>query len=216
MDLLAGIFLVGLLLWWIIKADLKERDDQQRYREEIAKSEARTLEAERRFAESNARDERLREACRAQSHANEKEWREKVRAAREDFEMTEREEMAIIVRRDAFVNHCIFECRQRKNADDLLTLSDVGQILGWGKYRDEVSGDIRYLHLRGGAFSGFEEVYFMPHGENPFPHVTEDGFFRATEVIGWLEEAQKQKELTLRNLEERRGRLPTEAQWNAG
>src|SRR2546421_2614783 len=114
MDLLAGIFLVGLLLWWIIKADLKERDDQQRYREEIAKSEARTLEAERRFAESNARDERLREACRAQSHANEKEWRAKDRGPRGKVANSMREGEGLVVRRGAFVYHSLLDCTLRK------------------------------------------------------------------------------------------------------
>ncbi len=213
MALLVGIFLVGLLLWWIIKADLKERDAQQRHREEIAKNEA---QAERFYEAREAEERRLKEAFRAEYLANEKQWREHVRAARREFEMKERKEMAILASRDAFANRCIAECRSHKDENDLLTLSDVGQILGWGGYRDDASGSIRYLHFRRGAFSGDEDVYFGAHGEHPFPHATEDGFFRATEVIDWLEQAQRQKEATLSWLEECRSRLPTEAQWNAG
>jgi hypothetical protein len=49
MEIVGGVFVAGLVLWWIIKSDLREMEFEKRMREENAKRDA-AAEADRREA----------------------------------------------------------------------------------------------------------------------------------------------------------------------
>ena len=90
----------------------------------------------------------------------------------------------------------------------MLALFDVGKMLGWGEYRVNLDGTADYEFFRIGAFSGQEDIEFVSYEGHFFPEVYEKGFFRASEVIAWLENEKQHKIEEVRSgLEEQRGRL---------
>ena len=95
----------------------------------------------------------------------------------------------------------------------MLALFDVGKMLGWGEYRVNLDGTADYDFFRIGAFSGQEDIEFVSYEGHFFPEAHEKGFFRASEIIAWLDNEKRHKIEEVRSgLEEQRGRLPTETQ----
>jgi hypothetical protein len=156
MDLVGGLFLVGLVLWWIIKSDLTQMEFQKRMREENAKRDA-AAEADRREAY-------------------------KIR----------RSSIAFAARRERHLKWCQDKCRSAQNAQGLVPIDTVGHILNWNPYTtwDGKTEYSFYGMVCGPGFEGNGECYANGSNaddENPFPSQAFEGFFRASDLIDWIE-----------------------------
>lgn len=146
MDFLVGLFIIGLLLWWIIKSDLEKRDFQKKCNEENKKRDAQQKEDDR------AHDQHI---------ARMKAWH---------------------YRKTTHLKRCQEQCRDAQNAEGLLPIEIVGRILGWSAF----------VEIRG-VFSG-DDCYAADHDEHPFPKELRSGFFRASDLINWLDEEDREQQ----------------------
>lgn len=165
-DLLAGLFVVGLLLWWIIKSDLEKRDFQKRCREENEKRDQKR--------EVITPADRLRWKTDAERQIA---W--SARAAKQTKIWQEL-------------------CRNAQDAEGLLPIETVSRILGWGTYNRSQDGKVVYDF----RCSEGTDCYLESHHSQPFPKEIHDKFFRASDVILWLDERYRENARWIQALED--------------
>jgi hypothetical protein len=199
-EFFAGLFFVGLLLWWIIQSDLDKRDREKRFREENEKREARERaaklewEAFERKADIELRESNFRYRQEIIKYRREiQQELGRVDAAIAAIEAKQRQEQRRISRQEQFLNSCRDQCLRAQNDDGLLPLEAAGRILGWEPF-ETWEGTLAFNN-RGGVRSE-NGLYFLGEngGTHPFPEEIQNGFFRTSDVITWIDEAERKEQ----------------------
>ena len=181
----AVIFVAGLVV--LLSANLKEADFQKRSREENEKREAAKHAS--RAAEAEAM-ERSRKWSWEQKN-REREWeREREESQRAELVAIQAEENRLRVvhyDRTTHLKRCRDQCRSAQDAEGLLPIEVVSRIFGWGAFEDYEGKIVYPLGEIRGVFSG-DDCYAVADEKHPFPKEIRTGFFRASDVINWLDE----------------------------
>ena len=98
---------------------------------------------------------------------------------------------AFIARREQQLRLCQHQCCKVQDAEGLLPIEDIGRILNWGVYKER-DGTVCY-RCWGTICSEDLDFYCYADGAglddlNPFPLQVRRGFFRASDVLEWIEE----------------------------
>ena len=208
LDLLGGLFIVGLILWWIIKSDLKEMALEKSRREENEKSNTRDEAAMQQSRREEATAREQERIWRLQEQQWDREREAALLAKQREFEREKDAVTVVLFRMSTYLKGWQDQCRSFQDAEGLLPAETVGRILGWGVFRD--GGSIAYSSYRWGAIINNDHFYASSE-ECPFPIEIRSGFFRARDVIAWLDEADREQRHRLLALpeEQRRRLLPT-------
>jgi hypothetical protein len=114
--------------------------------------------------------------------------------------------MAFCARRDRHLERCQEQCRSSQNAEGLLPIEVVSGIFNWSPYTvyDGTTKYAFYGMVSGPGREGSGECDgngLSPDDINPFPSQVYDVFFRASDLIEWIEGERREN----RRGEERAG-----------
>jgi hypothetical protein len=160
MEIVGGFFIAGLLLWWIIKSDLMDLAQQKQASETMAKMHA---------------------AAQAD-----------YLAALKIF----RDHQAFHDRRERHLKLIQKQCAEAQDAQGLLPVATISKTLGSSAYAYTTAGGRTTFY---GTICGSNGEYYVnvdpaldaikhKEHEHPFPGSVNEGFFRASDVIKWIEE----------------------------
>jgi hypothetical protein len=107
-------------------------------------------------------------------------------ADRREADAIRRKNRAFLVRRERYLKRCQEECCTAQDGEGLLSITDVGRILGWGAY-ESFDGKTQYAFY-GHVSSGLNGECYATDNEHPFPKQVRNGLFSSSDVIKWLEE----------------------------
>lgn len=221
MDFAAGIFVVGLILWWIVKNEIKQLGAEEAHaeRKRLADEAARESEREeRRLKEENAVRWRAQNMQWAREFWADEAKAEIRRIERERWLRQELNGFAEVVR---LLSEKRFAIQEAQSQEGLVAISIVASLLNWQRFKTS-SGETDY-NYPGTVRAEVGDLFVAGTNEHPFPDAAAPGWFVAGEIILWLEmnrslarESAGRFEIEIAKIQaERHAAKAAGADWNA-